>query len=450
MRRKKYSAGMIILSYLLSLFIIVAPIYFYIFRPTPIDFDTKRVEPAWTGIITLWDFPRFDSKKGTNFGWIYEKISIFEKRNPGVYIDFTPLTSDKGNEKIEIAIQNGTLPDILPIGNNNSILTSNLLVPLNSYLAEGEIKSYNPAILKATTFNDKIYALPWMVNTYTLMINLEMFRGRGVEPPKDGKWTYEEFVEKLQQLTFDSRGRNKADHFGFNGAITPGYYNVWGIILSDGAEIFDNKGNYVFNDEKAISGVQKLLDLSNKFNVTPEDFGKKNPNQAWPSFYKDKNIAVFPVGTWGINAVNRLNSKGTGFDYTIASFPTGDIGEPVMMVSDIGAFGIKNQDNDIGKIKMCVEFLKFLGDNQYQAELYRLGAFPVKNNIANIYGNQAEMSKIQENLSFLKVLNPHPLAKEVDEILQNEIILGVLGKKTAEEIIREANIKINDRLRKLN
>jgi len=448
MSRKKYSSGMIILSFLLSIFTLVAPVYFYIFHPESLDFNTKRKEPAWTGIITLWDFPRFDSKKGTNFGWIYERISAFEKMNPGVYIDFTPLSSDKGNEKIEAAIHNDGLPDIVPIGSNNSILANNTLIPLNKYLTKQEIGSYNSSILKSLTYNEQIFALPWMVNTYTLVLNLDLFRGKGVEPPLDGRWTYEEFVEKLKQLTFDSgEGRGKEDYYGFNGAINPGYYNMWGIILSDGADIFDQTGKYVFNDDRAVSGVQKLIDLKQTHMVTPKDFGEKSPNQAWTSFFKEKNIATFPVGTWGLKALDRLSSQGEGFNYTIASFPTGKNQEPIMMASDIGAFGIRSQE-DIEKIKMCVEFIKFLADEKYQEELHRLGAFPVKNSMKNIYEGQVEMSKIQENLKYIKIFNLHPRFREVDEILQNEIILGVMGKKKAEKVVKDADTKIKELLSK--
>lgn len=442
MAHKKYSPGMIILSYLLSLFVIAAPIYLYIFRPKPLDFQMERVETPWTGIITLWDVPRFDQKKGTNFGWMHEKISLFEKKYPGVYIEFTPMP-EKGEEKLEAARGSGQLPDIIPIGRDNSIITKNILEPLNDYFTIDEINKFNPSILNAVKYNDQVFAVPWMINTYTMILNLEIFRERGVAPPEEGKWTYEEFVEKLQLLTFDSRGRERADHFGFNGFIDVGYFNMWGIILSDGAEIFDSKGNYTFNDEKAISGVQKLIDLKQNYKVTPSDFGEKGSSQAWTSFYKEQNIAVFPVGTWGINAIDRLNTQGVGFEYTIASFPIGDLGEPIMMSSEIGAFGIRKQE-DLDKVKMCVEFLKFLSDDIYQGELHRLGAFPVKNNISNIYEGKIEMGRIQEHLQYVRLFKPHSYSKEIDQVLQAEILLGVLGQKSAEDVVRDADIKIKE------
>jgi len=100
-----------------------------------------------------------------------------------------------------------------------------------------------------------------MMTTYGMMLNTDLFQERGVELPTDGMWTYEEFVEKLQTLTYDAKGRGKTTHFGFNSFIYPQYYNIWGIILSDGAEIFNDKMEYTFNDERAKSGVQKVIDI---------------------------------------------------------------------------------------------------------------------------------------------------------------------------------------------
>ena len=51
----------------------------------------KSLEPVhekteWTGVITLWDYPRLDIRSGTRFSWIKSKIGQFEKQNPGVYM----------------------------------------------------------------------------------------------------------------------------------------------------------------------------------------------------------------------------------------------------------------------------------------------------------------------------------------------------------------------------
>ena len=115
--------------------------------------------------------------------------------------------------------------------------------------------------------------VPFAMTTYAMYINLDLFRQRGVEPPIDGNWTYDEFVEKMQKLTWDDDGDGENDYYGFMSFVKPNYYNIWGIISSDGAEIINqNSGEYIFYGEKALKGTQKIVDLRNKYNVTPKEF----------------------------------------------------------------------------------------------------------------------------------------------------------------------------------
>ncbi|MDR5659373.1 extracellular solute-binding protein [Serpentinicella sp. ANB-PHB4] len=445
MPSRKHRPRVAILSFVLAIFVVMGPFYFMFYQPQPLNFNTTT-KPTWTGIISFWDLPNFDSKKGTNFGWINEKIKQFERKNPGVFIDFNPIASENGSEFIEESIKNGEAPDIVPIGIDTNILTKGNFVPLNEHLPTNELKRFNERIINALTVENEVLALPWMVTTYTMMINMELFRERGVKPPEDGNWTYDEFIATSRQLTYDSRGGDKIDHFGFHSFIEPGYYNMWGILLSDGADIFDENQNYVFTGKEAISGVQKVIDLKHAHGITPESFGEDNAAAAWTRFLKKQDVAVYPVGLWGVNALEQLNNQGEGFEYRTANFPIGNGSTPVIMTSGIGAYAITQQE-DPEKLKMCLEFIKFLTDDSHQEELHRLGAFPVKNDIDNIYENQIYMSNIQAQLDNIKIINPHPRWKEIDTIIQEEIKKGILEKKNAEQVVNDAYTEIKQILK---
>ncbi|AOY74785.1 ABC transporter substrate-binding protein [Clostridium formicaceticum] len=426
----------------LILFIAGGPLYLMKFHPKAVDYNATKKQTEWRGVISFWDFPRLDKKTGTNFRWIYEKIRAFEKENPGVYIDFKPLDWEKGGIKLDTAIKMGNPPDILPIGSDYSILSKEVLQPLDPYLTNEEINSFKEDAIKAVSYNGHIWGLPWMLSTYTLVLNLDLFHEKGVEPPVDGNWTYEEFIEKLQQLTYDSKGNGKIDHFGFNSFVQSGYYNIWGILLSDGGEVINNDFQYAFYDEAAVMGVEKLIHLKQKYNVTPADFGENTSNAAWTSFYKDKNVAVYPVGTWALNVLENLKNEGTGFDYQVANYPTGKLGKPITMASGVGAYGIYKQEES-KKLEMCVKFLKYLSAEEHQKELGRLGVFPVKKKVDNIYVDDAMMTKIYENVENIKIIPPHPYWKEIDKILQNEIRMGILENKSPQQVINDAQEKVN-------
>ncbi|SDL11514.1 ABC transporter substrate-binding protein [Natronincola ferrireducens] len=441
--RKAYKRLIRIFIYILLLvFIIGGPIYLLRFPPTKIDYNLDQSQQEWTGVISFWDYPRLDKKTGTSFQWIYEKIQEFEKKNPGVYVDFKPLDWEKGPIKVDTAVKMGQLPDIVPIGSDYSILSKDVLEPIDPYLTGEEINSFRESAIRGVSYKDRIWAMPWMMTSYTMVLNLDIFYERGVEPPVDGSWTYEEFVEKLQQLTYSSSPNGEIDHFGFHSFIQSGYYNIWGILLSDGGTVIDKNFNYSFSDKKALSGLQKVIDLKQKYEVTPPNFGENTSNAAWTSFYKEQKIAVYPVGTWALNALENLKNEGVGFEYDIATYPIGKEGVPITMNSGIGAYGISKQQDE-KKLEMCVAFIKHLADEKYQKELNRLGVFPVKETVGNIYEGNPLMTTLYDNLDNVLIIPPHPHWNEIDKILQNEIRLGVLGKKNSEEVLKDAEEKIH-------
>lgn len=444
MKKREYKVFHIFLCLFLVVFIVLGPYYLINYRPNSVDYSKKNKaqEPGWQGIITLWDYPRLDKKTGTNFGWMYEKIRAFEKANPGVYIKFTPLSWEKGPIKINTAAKLGGLPDIVPIGNDYGLMNRGVLEELNPYLTGDEIQDFRENALKAVTYQNKIYGIPWMMTTYTMVLNLDLFNERGVEPPVDGQWTYEEFVSKMESLTFDSKGNNKIDRYGFNSFIEPGYYNTWGILLSDGAKVFNEKMQYSFNDDKALSGLTKLMDLKLKYGITHPDFGTNNSNQSWTNFYKDQNIAVYPVGTWALNVLDNLQKEGTGLNYGIAGFPKGNLGKSITLNNTVGSYGMVNQESEEKK-QVIISFLKFLIKEEYQKDLIRLGVFPARKSIGNIYTDDTNMTMIYEELQNANIVFNHPYWKEIDEILQREIQQGVLGNKSPEQVLKDAEEKIH-------
>ncbi|MCC5912579.1 MAG: extracellular solute-binding protein [Clostridiaceae bacterium] len=441
MKKRKIRPFIFLIYIVLILFVILGPFYLFRFHPRDAEHDKMENRSQWTGVITFWDFPRLDSKSGTSFGWIYEKIQAFEKANPGVYIDFKPLDWERGPIKLDTAIKMGHTPDIAAIGSDYSIIGKGILEPLNQYVTTEEIEAFREEAIRAVTYDNNIWAMPWMMTTYTMVLNLDLFNERNVEPPVDGNWTYEEFIEKMEELTYDSKENGKIDYFGFHSFIQPGYYNTWGILLSDGGEILNETFQYSFNDKRAVDGLEKLINLKQKYSVTPEDFGENTASTAWTSFYKDQNVAVHPVGTWALNVLENLKNEGVGFDYTIANYPTGKLEYPVTMSSSIGAYGIFKQEDE-EKLKVAAEFLKFLTKDEYQQDLGRLGVFPVKKSVGNIYEGNIFMTSIFNNMESVNTIPLHPQWNEIDKILQNEIRMGVLGKKSPEEVLRDAETKI--------
>lgn len=451
MKNKKVGFATFFLCLVLCAFIIFGPFYFV---GKKIESQTEKIEDEdFKGVITLWDYPHLDIKSGTRYGWILSKIKGFERENPGVYIQLKSLDTKSGVFELETAIKTKTYPDIAPVGADYSIINQKVLEPIDKYLSKEERKDYKEQALSAVKHNGKIWGFPWMMTTYALFLNTEIFNEKGVSLPIDGNWTYDEFVETLKKLTYDKDGDGEMDVYGFNSFMGVNDYNTWGILLSDGAKIFDKKTfKYRFNGKDAVSGLKKLTDLKLVHKVTPENFGKNSESEAWKSFCKEKKIAVYPTGTWAVNALNKLRNQGKGFEFAVANYPKGEKGKAVSICKNTSAYGIFQQEDE-KKLEMCIKFLKYISQDKYQKDLNRLGVFPVKKSVGQIYKKDNIMSSIEKNLEYTQNIPAHPNWLAIDSILQSQIRQVLLENKSVEAALKDAKIKINvynEKVEKLN
>jgi multiple sugar transport system substrate-binding protein len=279
-----------------------------------------------------------------------------------------------------------------------------------------------------------------MTTGYALMLNTDLFSERSVSIPKDGNWTYEEFLDALKALTYDTNGKGNPDVYGFNSFIEPGYYNSFGIIMSDGAQ-FVNKdnGEYCFDYPEAVSGLRKLWDLKHTYNVTHPQFGIMSENQAWTSFLKGK-VAVYTVGSWAIPYLRNIQSN-YNINFTVANFPTGKAEIPITISANTCSYAVFKQD-DAKKKEMCIEFIKSLTSKEGQDDLARFGYFPVRKSGENLYRNDKEMSIIQKSLSYSEPLPKLYNWDEIDLVLQSRIKSAINGEITPEQALQESKVLV--------
>lgn len=432
--KKQKLAGIILIA-----FIIFWSIYTHF---NDVESLTDVEEESYTGMIKIYDYPRLDVENGSRYSWIQGKIKAFERKNPGVYIEFTPLDWKSGPQLISESMKGADGPDIIPISYKFDDFEK--LEVLDKYFSKEELDEFRDEALKATTYDDKLIGIPFAMNTYVMYLNLDLFNERGVSSPHDGNWTYEEFVETLKSLTFDFDGDGLIDHYGFVSFVEPNYYNIWGLILGDGADILDCKReNYSFYGEEAVKGIDRVLDLKYKYEVTPEFFGIIGEEECWEMFSIDKNVAVYPTGSWAVKALFDLQNNGEGFNFDVANYPSGDEKTPRVLTSSIASFGIV-KDEDIKKTEMCVKFLKFLMGESNQRTLEKLGLFSVKKGIDNMYMDNFRMKKIESSLDHVVVLPKEKNWEKIDVILQEELKKAILKEKSSKEAIEDAKKRVEE------
>ena len=401
---------------------------------------TNLEEKPWEGVITLWDFPRWPYNGQNRFGWIEKKIAEFEKTHPGVYIHLTKLKWEYGMIELRAAASSGVSPDIAPVGADYDFILKDYLEPVDDYLTEEKIERYDPRAIESVTYQNRLYGFPWFITTNALLLNKEIFDNRNVPIPPEGTWTYEEFVQALQKLTYDKNKDGKPDIYGFNFYLNPGSIQLWPFLTMEGAKIFDGNGKFDLNSPQGISALTKLVELETKYKVVPlGSFGSDNENEVWGDFAEKKTIAVYPAGPWAVKILNERQKSGEGFEFDIAFYPKGQI--QANSFATVCAYGIFKQENP-KKRAICAEFLEFITSEKEQDELKEYGVFPVlrqsQQNLA-VDENMKKMIKILDSaVLFPRVKN----WSKIDEILTSEIRLALMGKKSPQQALSDAAIQV--------
>lgn len=418
---------------LIITFIIVMPYYIYLHETGrigsfPID------EREYRGIITFSDFPHPSVKNHDAYRFIKDKIEQFEYNHPGVIIEFHPIKDD--NHSIDSLMNMKIKPDIVPITPDNKFIYESKFEPLNKFFKKKDLETYKDNVINSFTYKNNIYGMPFGLYTNVLFLNLDLFNKKEVDIPENDEWSYEEFLNDMVKLTYSEGKLKKKNYYGLSFDFNRDSYNIWGFLMSDGANIIDKKSNISFNGPQALSALTKLKNIYDKkiFNPLVYKDGKDKP---WDSFTSEKNTAVLIDESYKIIDLKYLQSKNTLFDFNVAMYPEGNGDVPLTMSPKAYGYGITEQNNR-KKLEMAFKFLKYLTDSQKSVE--DLGYIPVKK---GIIVSDEYMQKIEKAVKYTQNL---PQSSEWYDVNKNINYIIKNGLKNDEEpkyILKRINEIIN-------
>lgn len=335
----------------------------------------------WEGTITLWDGPRWRDENENQYHWIEEKVAEFEDKYPGVEIDIVQQPWAELGDSLTVAIAGRTWPDIAPIDISGGTISLNhiedgVIEQTDDVFTDEEWDDFYPNTLEAYEHDGNLYGIPTSISVQAMLLNLDHFEEKGVEPPVDGKWTYEEFVEKMEALT-------DGDVYGFSTYIMPEYYEAWPFLYMDGGlPLNEELTEYTFDSPEAISGLEKLIDLKFEHNVAPVEMGGADVGGTFQAFaaLDQRTVAVQPWATW---AINSLQTDEYDMNFMVAEYPTGDLGEPVTS-GGVGGFVMFMQEDEAKK-EMVSELMRHITSTEEQfVTAQNYGTFPARISTADM------------------------------------------------------------------
>ena len=396
---------------------------------------TQPAQAAWKGELLMWDYPAW-RVNGDNYAWQKEMIAAFQKTHPGVTVKLVEIPWSGGPEKLDVAVESKTYPDIVRGPLRVQYIQQGVIEPLNDYLSDADKKDYLPNAINGYTINGKLYGFPFYMTSMTLLLNLDLFQKRGITPPKNGIWTWNEFIAACKKLTFDANGDGKIDTYGFAASAMPPNEHLWPFLYTEGARLLDDKGDFGFSTPSALKALKQLQSLTtNKELSMPFASGYGDPDIYM--MFKNGKIGICAVGAWAVAAVREdVPAMKVGTAY----YPVGSSGK-FCNAGSISAYYIFKQTNK-EKLKVLVDFAKMLTSTAEQKKLTNYGTFPTRKSAKGIYNSDPAMKLLENGLA--QVVLP-PATSQIDKLtdeVSREIQLVLLGRMTPEQGMKEAERKI--------
>ncbi|WP_165452646.1 ABC transporter substrate-binding protein [Paenibacillus thalictri] len=419
-------------------------------------------EPAVT--IKFWSYPKWNGitgkePNGTLGDWEADAAKRFMALHPNVKIETEFLNAKGGPEKVAIAIQSNSVPDVL--GDSDIRLfeyaQKGLTVPIGDYLDADYIADYHENVWKQTTIGDgKHYYLPWSVSPQILMVNRTLFKQAGADDllpkNKERTWTIEEFESAIRTVSSKLKGVYGVGMFG---DTTSGDAFLLNWIWSFGARTFDpTYSKIALNNEKGLAGMKFLQKLVTDGLANPGAAGIKQAD-ALTLFNQQKVLTIQGATlqyarTASAMKLGELNK----FELYVTTPPNAKGEQPTSFMTTYGYGVFKN--TDANKQKWAIEFAKFLGSKENAAAVKASESLSTRKSMDNMYNDSDD-----ENTKFAAQVTQYavdgglasPGFNKQRAIFSKQLQAMFTGAATPEQALKkfeeEANKAIAEEIAKL-
>jgi len=369
--------------------------------------------------IKFWHFWSEPNQKKA----LIELIEKFELEY-NCKVELTELSWNDGKTKLIAAFNSGTGPDVLELGSDwvAQFSSTGVLAELNA--DSMNIERYIDFSLSPSYWDNRIYAIPWVVDTRVLFFNKDilMQSGRDVNPPD----TYSQLLEMSRAVHLG----NNIYGFGANGSDRHRLYKkILPIFWSYGGDIFDDKGRLILYSPENVHALAMYAELSKAGMIETQ-------RQLDAAFIQGK-IAFWVSGGWLLEKIKNENPK---LNFGVSKLP-GLNSFPGYSFAG-GEYLAINAKTDI--IELAKDLINFITDGKNTIEFCKKvneAGFPADKNFYNneYFANSEYKRVFAEQLEVSKMTPVHPKWLDIEEIIENAVVQVIYDKLTPEAALKAAH-----------
>ena len=363
--------------------------------------------------ITVWTL-----QMGDFADYMYKVIRTYEKSHPNIQIKWVDVPFSEGEKRTLAAVMTDNPPDLINLNPDFSALLAQK--GTLEEIAPDAVTDFNPEIIKALMYNDKLYSIPWYATSAITIYNKDLFTKSGIiRLPK----TYKELAsisEKIKQNT---------GAYAYLPTITENdtmmkILNKYGV-----SELSD------LNSDRSVKVFEMFKNLYEKDLIPPETITMTH-REALEQYMAGK--IVFYQG--GSNFLNMIKENAPSiYEHTdiIEQFK-GPVGQNDVSVMN---FVIPKR----AKMKKeALEFCLYLTNAQNQLELAKMTNIIATNSTAlndKFYNDNSDMTSKARTISAKQINNIYPQMKqrrgqkEINNAVNTTVQTVLLNKDSAQSAL---------------
>ncbi|MGO4585724.1 ABC transporter substrate-binding protein [Arthrobacter sp. 2RAF6] len=301
-------------------------------------------------------------------------IQAFEKANPNVKVEVTGEAVAEHLQKLSIAAQSDTLPDVFWVYKSNAedMLKGGKLMNLSPVLSElGLSDKFPKSTVSNFTSGDAIYGVPYQGLLTGLWYNKKILQDNGLQVPV----TFDDLLtvaKKLKEkgITTISNGANQSA------------FSVWSFLTDldrfGYADKIDSilKGTGSFNDPDFLRLYQHIAELRDA-GAFASNVSTQTYQQAVDQFTSGK-AAMLDAGVWGSSAIQKSSVAGNVGFWAGPQFKDGVGSQNIIMnVASAPLVVSAKVSKDNAKLAAVKKFIAFYYGDEAQQMLVDNGQPPV-------------------------------------------------------------------------
>jgi multiple sugar transport system substrate-binding protein len=254
----------------------------------------------------------------------------FEAANPGATVTLEVTVSDGLPTRIQTALRSGAPPDVIEAQHGWIVpyAQADLLQPLDDVLTDRD--DYLPEALAYTTWNDRLWGVPYRIETHGILYNRALFREAGLDPG-DPPETWRELLAAARALT-----RRRPDgrmQYGY--AITGGgevgntVFRTLPLIWMNGGDILSaDLTRAVVDEPAAVEAVRFYTDMLTRYHVSPPSTLQDDGNASRRLFIAG-SVAMYQSGQFDVAPIR---AERPDLDVGVMPLPHPDGREPAAVL----------------------------------------------------------------------------------------------------------------------